>query len=186
MKKKTVFAALIAALVCSAASCGGTTTPAPASTTAGTSAAAPDTTDAGSDEITVPIASDAEPGEITKAVLDEVPINSAFEKKAASLPDYFDGLDVDALDAFSYYICASGAYPDEIAVFRFNSEDSAKGAVKAVEDRLAYQKETYETYTPDEMYKIENAVIRQTGNWVYYLVTSDNEKADGIVKGFIG
>ena len=36
------------------------------------------------------------------------------------------------------------------------------------------------------MYKIENAVIRQTGSWVYYLVTSDNEKADSIVKGFIG
>ena len=182
MKKKIIFAALVAALVCGAASCVGTATPSASTTAASETAAATKE----SEEISVPIASDAEPGEITKAVLDEVPINSAFEKKAESLPDYFDGLDVDALDAFSYYICASGAYPDEIAVFRFNSEDSAKGAVKAVEDRLAYQKETYETYTPDEMYKIDNAVIRQTGNWVYYLVTSDNEKADSIVKGFIG
>lgn len=185
MKKKIIIAMLTAALAVTASSCGGST--APASTKASAAdTEAPVSADAGNEEEAAPAVSDFTAADITKAVLDEVPINSAFEKKAESLPDYFDGLDTDAIEDFSYYICASGAYPDEIAVFLFSSESSATGAVKAVEDRLAYQKETYETYTPDEMYKIENSVIRQTGNWVYYLVTSDNEKADSIVKGFLG
>ena len=178
MKKKILFAMLTAVLAVTAASCGGNT---PASTTKASEAPA-----STADTAAAEPASDAAAADITKAVLDEVPINSAFEKKKESLPDYFDGLDVDAIEDFSYYICASGAYPDEIAVFRFSSSDSAENAVKAVTDRLAYQKETYETYTPDEMYKIDGAVIKQTGNWVYYLVTSDNEKAESIVKGFLG
>lgn len=178
MKKKILLAMLTAALAVTAASCGGNT---PASTTKASEAPA-----STADTAAAEPASDAAAADITKAVLDEVPINSAFEKKKESLPDYFDGLDVDAIEDFSYYICASGAYPDEIAVFRFSSSDSAENAVKAVTDRLAYQKETYETYTPDEMYKIDGAVIKQTGNWVYYLVTSDNEKAESIVKGFLG
>ncbi len=182
MKKKILLAMLTAVLAVTAASCGGNT---PASTTKATEA--PATTDtATADTAAAEPAADVNAADITKAVLDEVPINSAFEKKKESLPDYFDGLDVDAIEDFSYYICASGAYPDEIAVFRFSSSDSAENAVKAVTDRLAYQKETYETYTPDEMYKIDGAVIKQTGNWVYYLVTSDNEKAESIVKGFLG
>lgn len=182
MKKKILTAMLIASLVCAAASCGGNQ---PASTTAAKTSASETTSAAATEETPAPAAADFSASDVTKAVLDEVPINSAFEKKAETLPNYFDGLDTDAIKDFSYFICASGAYPDEIAVFLFNSEDSAKSAVKAVEDRLAYQTETYESYTPDEMYKIENAVIQQTGKWVYYLVTSDNEKADSIVKGFI-
>ena len=178
MKKKILFAMLTAALAVTAASCGGNT---PASTTKASEAPA-----STADTAAAEPASDAAAADITKAVLDEVPINSAFEKKKESLPDYFDGLDVDAIEDFSYYICASGAYPDEIAVFRFKTSDNADAAVKAVVDRLAYQKETYETYTPDEMYKIDGAVIQQSGNWVYYLVTSDNEKAESIVKGFLG
>ena len=178
MKKKILLAMLTAALAVTAASCGGNT---PASTTKASEAPA-----STADTAAAEPASDAAAADITKAVLDEVPINSEYEKKKESLPDYFDGLDVDAIEDFSYYICASGAYPDEIAVFRFSSSDSAENAVKAVTDRLAYQKETYETYTPDEMYKIDGAVIKQTGNWVYYLVTSDNEKAESIVKGFLG
>jgi hypothetical protein len=170
MKRKIISVLLLAALVCGTASCGNT----PAATT--TKAA--ETTEA-------PAKKDAAAADITKAVLDEVPINSAFEKKKESLEDYFDNLDVSKLKDQSYYICASGAYPDEIAVFRFDSADSAKAAVPAVEDRLEYQKSTYKDYTPEEYYKLEDAVVEQSGEWVIYIVTSDNTKAKGIALGFI-
>lgn len=173
MKKRILSAVLICALVYGAAACDGGNKPADTTTTAATAAPAPAKTDFTA-------------ADVTSAVLAEIPINSAFEKKPESLADYFDGLDTDKLSDSSYYMCASGAYPDEIAVFRFGSSDDAAGAVAAVEDRLEYQKKTYKDYTPEEYYKLENAVITQSGEWVYYLVTSDNDKADSIVKGFIG
>ena len=172
MKKRIFCAALLAALVCASASCGNNNKPAATTQAAGTTASE--------------AKSDANAADVTAAVLDEIPINSAFEKSKESLEDYFDGLDVSTLADQSYYICASGAYPDEIAVFRFDSEDSAKAALPAVEDRLDYQKSTYKDYTPDEYYKLEDAVIEQTGEWVIYTVTSDNAKAKEIALDLIG
>ncbi|MBO6301739.1 MAG: DUF4358 domain-containing protein [Ruminiclostridium sp.] len=171
MKKRILSVILTAALVCGTASCNGSQ---PASTTAAntTAAAKP--------------AADFSAADITKAVLDAVPINSAFEKNKESLEDYFDDLDASAITDSSYYICASGAYPDEIAAFRFDSETSAKAAVSAVESRLEYQKSTYKDYTPEEYYKLEDAVIEQAGEWLIYLVTSDNSKAKEIALGKLG
>ncbi|MBR5090724.1 MAG: DUF4358 domain-containing protein [Ruminiclostridium sp.] len=177
MKKKIICAALLTALVCGAESCGNNSTPAKTTT------AAPAATTAA---VTEAAKSDAKAADVTKAILDEITINSAFEKSKESLEDYFDGLDISTISDSSYYICASGAYPDEIAVFKFDSADSAKNAVAAVNDRLDYQKTTYKDYTPEEYYKLEDAVVEQSGEWLYYLVTSDNTKAKEIVNGFIG
>ncbi|MBP5605028.1 MAG: DUF4358 domain-containing protein, partial [Ruminiclostridium sp.] len=142
--KKIVCAVLLCAMIAAAAGCGNqepAATTKPADTTAAT-------------QVTVPAATDAKASEITKAVLEVTPINSAFEKKFESIPDYFDGLDTGKIEDSSYFICASGAYPYEIDVFRFDSSDSAKAAVSAVKDRLQYQKDTYKDYTPEEYYKL--------------------------------
>lgn len=171
MKKKIVCAALISAMVCGAASCTGSQ-PAETAGADTTAAAAP--------------VSDASAADVTKAVLDEITINSAFEKSKDSLGDYFDGLDTDKITDSSFYICASGAYPDEIAVFKFAGADDAKKAVAAVNERLEYQKKTYKDYTPEEYYKLEDAVVEQTGEWLVYIVTSDNSRAKEIALGVIG
>lgn len=171
MKKKFIIITLIAAMICGASSCGSDK---PAQTTAGTTAAAE------------PAKAVASAGEIAQAVLDAVPIASAFEKSASSFEDYFDDLDTDSLADSSFWICASGAYPDEIAVFRFNSEADAQNARSSVEDRLESQKKTYKDYTPEEYYKLEDAVIEQSGEWLIYLVTSDNAKAKDIALGMTG
>ena len=177
MKKKILSTLLVCALVCGAAACSGGT-PASTTTAAATTAA---TTEANSASV-----SNASAEDITAAVLEATPINSAFAQNEAMMENNFDGIDVSKIKEFSYYVCASGAYPDEIAVFRFDSSDSAASAVAAVSDRLEYQKKTYKDYTPDEYYKLEGAIIAQSGEWLYYIVTSDNSKAETIVKGFIG
>ena len=176
MKKKIISALLVTAAVLSAASCQGQS----GSKTTDTAKPA-DEKPAVTEE-----AKSVSAADVTKAVLDEIPINSAFEKTKDTLVDYFGKLDIDSLTDFSFYLCASGAYPDEIAFFTFASEEDAEKAVPVVQERLDEQIELYETYTPKEFYKLENAVIKQSGKYVYYLVTSDNEKAESIVKGLIG
>lgn len=130
--------------------------------------------------------SNAAPSEVTSAILVEIPINSAIEKGIDDLSVYFTELDTATLESASYYMCASGAYPDEIAVFKFTSEELAEQGISAVQARLDKQISVYESYTPDEMYKLDGAVIEKSGSYVYYLVTSDNEKAKGIAEGFLG
>ena len=146
----------------------------PASTTAATQAAQQEA------------AKDFTASEVTKAILSEIEINSAVEQSSDNLGNFFDKLDTAALSDSSYYICASGAYPDEIAFFKFESADAAKSSLDAINERLEARKKDYETYTPDEFYKLEGAVVGQSGNYSYYLVTSDNARAKEIVNGFIG
>ena len=181
MKKRIISTILVCALVCGAAACDGNK-PAAATTTAAPAATTAD--NASGNDTTAAVTATAE--EITAAVLAEIPINSAFAQNEGMLENNFDGIDMTSIKEFSYYVCASGAYPDEIAVFRFSSGDAAGTAASAVSGRLEYQKKTYKDYTPDEYYKLEGAVIGQSGEWLYYIVTSDNSKAEDIIKGFLG
>ncbi len=126
-----------------------------------------------------------EPSEITAAVLAEIPINSALEKGIDDLGFYFTDLDTSGLEAASYYMCASGAYPDEIAVFKFNSSELAEQGKAAVQARLEKQISVYESYTPEEMYKLDDAVVEVKENYVFYFVTENNSRAGEIMNSYV-
>lgn len=129
---------------------------------------------------------DVAPSDVTAAVLAEIPINSAIEKGIDDLQFYFTDLDTTAIESASYYMCASGAFPDEIAVLKFTSSELAEQGMTAVEKRLEKQISVFESYTPDEMYKLESAVIEVKQNYIFYSVTSDNARASEIMNGYIG
>lgn len=166
--KKRIFAAFMAALCLTAASCG-TETDAPVAT---------------AQEEVKEYTFDA--GSVTTEVLAEITINSAIEKGVEDLEFYFTELDTSKVTSASYYMCASGAYPDEIAVFVFDTAESAKAAEAAVNTRLEKQVSVYESYTPEEMYKLEDAIVEVRQNVIFYAVTENNSRAQEIFDGFIG
>ena len=180
MKKKVLCAALLTAMICSFAGCGGNS--ASTTTTTAKATAAPAGNDVVLDADTGDKDTSVTASDIAGKILEEIPIASAFEKKKETLADYFDDLDVDDIEDFNFTICASGAYPDEIGIFRFESAEDAEEAVPVMKARLQYQKDMYKDYTPDEYYKLEDAVISQNGKWVWYLVTANNSRADEIVR----
>ncbi|MGN0588459.1 MAG: DUF4358 domain-containing protein [Ruminiclostridium sp.] len=170
--KRFIAGLIIAASVLSVASCGGNT--------------AAETKKQETEATEAAVKKEFKASEVTAAILDEIAIASAFEKSVDSFNDFFTDLDTESLTDSSYYICASGAFPDEIAVFKFKDAEAAKAAEPTVKERLESQKATYETYTPDEFYKLEGAVLEVKDEYLYYLVTSDNDRAKEIVKSFIG
>lgn len=124
--------------------------------------------------------------EVTAAVIAEVPINSAVEKTKDDINDYFVGMDAEKIVEASFYLCGSSAYPDEVGVIEFVSEDDAVKGAESVTDRIGRQQETYSSYAPDEMYKFgSSASAYVSGNYVYYIVTSDNDKAKEIIERYI-
>ena len=82
-------------------------------------------------------------------------------------------------------ICGSGAYPDELAVFKFTDAEAAKTGAEAVQKRLDSQIELYSDYTPDEMYKLEDAFVITKDNWVAMAACSDNSRAKEIIEGML-
>lgn len=166
--KKRIIAVMLAALCITAASCG-------AETDAPVTTAQEEVKEYG-----------FEAGTVTGEVLAEIPINSAIEKGISDLEFYFTELDITGLTSASYYMCASGAYPDEVAVFVFDTVENASKAKSAVQTRLDKQISVYESYTPEEMYKLEDAILEVRQNVIFYAVTENNSRAQEIFDSFAG
>lgn len=151
-------------------------------TACGSDSTAQTTTTASSEAV----AADFTVSEVTAAVVAEVTISSAVEKNKDDIPDYFVGMDTEKVVEASFYLCGSSAYPDEVGVIEFASEEDASKGAESVSDRMKRQQETYSSYAPDEMYKFgSNASAYVSGNYVYYTVTSDNDKAKEIIEKYI-
>ena len=125
---------------------------------------------------------DVNPSEVVSAVLAEVPISSVVEKGTEDVGSYYSGMDASELDSAAFALCGSGALPDEIGVFKFKSSGAADAAEETLKSKLDSRKESFSTYTPDEMYKLDTAEVFSVGNYAVYIALEDNEKAKGIVE----
>ena len=73
---------------------------------------------------------------------------------------------------------------NEIGVFHCENKDNAKSLAesltKYITDMQTEQKAFISSYAPRELPKLENAEVHQYGNYVIYLVMSDEDKQDAI------
>lgn len=124
---------------------------------------------------------DVPPADVLKAVMDEIPLSAAATKDESELEIYYKDIDASKVDSAA--LCISVGHPDEIAIIKFKSEADAKAAEAALQKRLDKQIETYESYDPDNMYKLEKAKIYSAGSYAILLAVEDNDKAKTIVDG---
>ncbi len=174
MKKSIIVVSLLAAAILTA--CGNDSA-APDETTAAASVS--DSTSADSEP-----AAPASAADITAAVTAEIEIPSAVEKNIDNIGAFYD-VDTNTVTDMSVLICGSGAYPDELAVFKFTDAEAAKAGADAVQKRLDSQTELYTDYTPDEMYKLEDAFVIVKDEWVAMAACSDNARAEEIIESML-
>lgn len=174
MKKSFVVTALLAAVLLTA--CEKVSDSVPADGTVNPSNTVSDTVSEAKQE--------ASAADVTAAVMAEIEIASAVEKTADSVGAFYD-IDTAAVTDMSVFVCGSGAYPDELAAFKFKDGDSAKSGAEAVKKRLESQTALYTDYTPDEVYKLEGANLIEKDNWVILTICSDNDRAKEIINGLI-
>lgn len=175
MKKSIIAATVLAAALFTA--CGNETEP--IETTSGTVAASDEESNASAAEV-----SSASAADITAAVTAEIEIPSAVEKNVENIGAFYD-VDTSAVEDMSVLICGSGAYPDELSVFKFTDAEAAKAGAEAVQKRLDSQIELYTDYTPEEMYKLDGAVVITKDNWVVFAACSNNDRAKEIIEGML-
>lgn len=100
------------------------------------------------------------------------------------LANYYRVSDED-IEAFKVYKSATGATAEEIAVFTAASGklDTVKEAVEMRVEDLGI---SFEDYVPEEMVKINNAVVVTSGNTVALVVADDSaaakSKLDSLLK----
>ena len=77
---------------------------------------------------------------------------------------------------------SAGATCEEGAVLVFTSGDQAQTAVQALGDYVQKQIDSNRDYRPQELPKLESAVIQQRENTVLLLVAGDLEAAQGVLE----
>lgn len=152
---------LAAAMLTSLTACGGDNT------------SSTDTTNSSATESSVNASA---PADITSKIMGDIKFPSMAEIKSDRLSTYYD-VDADKIEEFSAYICGSGAYPDEIAVFKMKSADDVNAVKTVLDKRVESQTTTFKDYTPDEMYKIDGKNVIISGNYITLIICSDNAGA---------
>lgn len=90
------------------------------------------------------------------------------------------GLDETQIESCSFYT-NSNATAEEIAVIKTNSPEYVETVETAFKTRVENQKAACKDYLPDEMPKLDSAVIYINGNYVVLCVSNDNTAAEKLI-----
>lgn len=101
------------------------------------------------------------------------------QKMENELVDVYFDMEED-VTAFLYM--GSGSTAEEAAVFEAPDEESAKKQLEHVKAYLADQSESFRDYIPEEVKRVEDAVVEQRGKYVILCVSADSAKAKEIVE----
>ncbi|MEG1461137.1 MAG: DUF4358 domain-containing protein [Oscillospiraceae bacterium] len=80
-------------------------------------------------------------------------------------------------------LCSTGATTEEISLFKCSDEAAAERVLGFAKKRAESQKTAYQSYAPDEVPKIDNAIIRSEGVYVFYIVSTDSTKVEAAISG---
>lgn len=94
------------------------------------------------------------------------------------------GLSTDLITDFHYEI-GTGATGEEFAVITCDSEASAKKVKEEIVKRQDSLYSTYESYSPESLPRITNAVIEQKGVYVIFISCDKYDAAQTLVDGYI-
>ena len=78
-------------------------------------------------------------------------------------------------------LCSTGATTEEIGLMKCTSEDAATKIEANAAARVETQRAIYESYAPGEMPKLDDAIVTQSGLYVFYIVSADYTKAQAVL-----
>ena len=82
-------------------------------------------------------------------------------------------------------VYVSSATPEMIVCVKGANNDSASGIIAAVKKIISNYIENYTEYGPEQVAKLQSAVIKQDGAYVFIAVTNDNAAADSYISGLL-
>lgn len=88
-------------------------------------------------------------------------------------------LDAATVSSSAIYGSTSGA--EEITVLTLTDDKAAKAALESLKGHVEDQKEALQNYQPDEITKLESAILDQRGNSVLLVVANDAAAAQAAI-----
>ena len=122
-----------------------------------------------------------DPAVTAQSLLDSGAFSDALEEVDASVAATLYGVDeADIADGVVYMSLSAGA--EEIAVLVLSDADAAAAAMEGLEAHVADQRAALESYQPDEVSKLDGAILQQKGNSVLLAVCADPAAAKAVLE----
>ena len=122
-----------------------------------------------------------DPAVTAQSLLDSGAFSDALEEVNTSVAATLYGVDeADIGDGVVYMSLSAGA--EEIAVLVLSDADAAAAAMEGLEAHVADQRAALESYQPDEVSKLDGAILQQKGNSVLLAVCADPEAAKAVLE----
>ncbi len=93
-------------------------------------------------------------------------------------------LDTDLCELYEFYM-TTGFTGEEFGVFKCKTAEDAKTLETQLEARKTAQYNAYVSYNQEAVPRIENTIIKVSGNYVVYVVANDSAAAQEIVNKYI-
>lgn len=90
----------------------------------------------------------------------------------------------DLVNSYSIYV-GSGATAEEIAVFEAKDADSVKQLQSILEEHVKSQISSFEDYIPEEVKRLENAIVQVGGSYAVLCVTEDVDTAQSVIDRYL-
>lgn len=84
----------------------------------------------------------------------------------------------------AYLYVGSGAVADELALFEFESKEDAEAAVEQAQARVTAQSESFADYIPEEVKKLDSAIVKTYGRYLVVCVSGGTEAGEIISEYF--
>ncbi len=92
--------------------------------------------------------------------------------------------DVEELVESVCVYLGSGATAEEVAVFKAKNQIAVKELKEEIAEYIEDKRKEYENYIPEEVARINKAVMVENGNLVVLCINQDNEKSRSFIENY--
>lgn len=123
-----------------------------------------------------------DPAATAKALLDSSAFSDSLDSLDKDTAAVLYGIDASTItDCAVYTSLSMGA--EEIAVLTLTDEAAAQTAKAALDKRVSDQIAALESYMPNEVDKLNHAIVEQKGNSALLVVAADADAAQSVLDG---
>ncbi len=112
----------------------------------------------------------------------EFPDMGEIKKEALNQNYDFKPEQIEQIEQSACIIAGSGITTEEVLILKMKDKTDMDAIRKVMETRLKNQTELFKSYAPDEVLKLNSAVIEVKGNYAFFAITNtkDSSKAKKI------
>ena len=114
--------------------------------------------------------------------------DAGFSEELVALDDTtilrrYPTLDLSKVESYAVYVSGSMGTAEELGLFEAKQQEGLKDIRAAVERRIEDLKLNFEDYRPDEIPKIEDAVMIEKGNYLLFAIVPESSAVRELFEG---